>query len=131
HEARLLREKIDARLRADPQANLVVLGDFNDTKDTPPIKTLKGRGRTAMIDTRPAEQNGDNVAPERTGYDPRNITWTYHYGVEDTYSRVDYILISPGLAKEWLQEETFVQAGPNWGLASDHRPLVATFRTAD
>jgi endonuclease/exonuclease/phosphatase family metal-dependent hydrolase len=30
-EARLLREKIDARLASDSEANLVVLGDFNDT----------------------------------------------------------------------------------------------------
>jgi endonuclease/exonuclease/phosphatase family metal-dependent hydrolase len=71
------------------------------------------------------------VPPERSGYDPRNITWTYHYGVEDTYSRVDYILISGGLAKEWVKEETYVLAVPNWGLASDHRPVVATFRAVD
>ena len=37
-EAKLLREKIDARLAANPNANLVVLGDFNDTKDSPPPK---------------------------------------------------------------------------------------------
>jgi endonuclease/exonuclease/phosphatase family metal-dependent hydrolase len=33
-EAKVLREKIDARLAADPKANLVVLGDFNDTIDS-------------------------------------------------------------------------------------------------
>ncbi len=131
HEATILREKIDARFRADPNANLVLLGDLNDTKNAPAIRMLRGRGRTALTDTRPAEQNGDNVPPERSGYDPRNITWTYHYGVEDTYSRVDYILISAGLAKEWVKEETYVLAVPNWGLASDHRPVVATFRAAD
>jgi endonuclease/exonuclease/phosphatase family metal-dependent hydrolase len=130
-EATILREKIDARFRADPNVNLVLLGDLNDTKDSPAIRLLRGRGRTALTDTRPAERNGDNVPPERAGYDPRNITWTYHYGVEDTYSRVDYILISGGLAKEWVKEETYVLAVPNWGLASDHRPVVATFRAVD
>ncbi len=131
HEATILREKIDARLKADPNANLVVLGDFNDTKDSKPIKALRGRGRTALVDTRPAERNGDNLPAERAGYDPRNVTWTYHYGVEDSYLRVDYILISAGLAKEWVREDTYVLAIPNWGLASDHRPLVATFRAQD
>ncbi len=130
-EATIFREKIDARLRADPNANLVVLGDFNDTKDAAPIKALRGRGRTALIDTRPAERNGDNLPTERAGDTPRNITWTYFYGVEDSYSRVDYILISSGLAKEWLPDETYVQTIPNWGLASDHRPIVATFKAAD
>ena len=131
HEAMILREKIDARFKADPNANFVVLGDFNDTKDAKPIRALRGRGRSALIDTRPAERNGDNLKPERAGHDPRNVTWTYYYGVEDSYSRVDYILISPGLAKEWVPEETYVLSIPNWGLASDHRPIVATFRAAD
>jgi len=131
HEATILREKVDARLRADPNANLVVLGDFNDTKDAAPIKALRGRGRTALIDTRPAERNGDNLPAERASYTPRNITWTYHYGVEDSYSRVDYILISSGLAKEWVPDETYVLTIPNWGLGSDHRPILATFRAAD
>lgn len=130
-EATILRGKIDARLRADPNANLVVLGDFNDTKGSQPIKTLRGRGRTALIDTRPAERNGDHLAPEREGLAPRNVTWTYFYGVEDRYERVDYLLISAGLAREWLPAETYVLTIPNWGLASDHRPVMATFRATD
>jgi endonuclease/exonuclease/phosphatase family metal-dependent hydrolase len=28
-----------------------------------------------------------------------------------------------------VTNETYVLAAPNWGVASDHRPLVATFRT--
>src|SRR5258706_175558 len=37
-EGKLLREHIDARLAANPNANLVVLGDFNDTQDSPSTK---------------------------------------------------------------------------------------------
>lgn len=130
-EARVLRKKIDARLNADPNANIIVLGDFNDTKNTPPIKILRGRGRGALIDTRPAEKNGDTTPPSRPGHDPPNITWTYFYGVEDSYSRVDYIMISSGLAKEWNKDQTYVLATSNWGLASDHRPIVANFEAMD
>jgi len=130
-EAKILRGIVDKRLAANPNANIIVLGDFNSTKDTPPIRTLLGRGSTRLIDTRPAEKNGDNAPPPNPNWDPRNITWTHHYGVEDTYSRIDYILISPGLAREWVKEETYVLAIPNWGVASDHRPLVATFHAAD
>jgi endonuclease/exonuclease/phosphatase family metal-dependent hydrolase len=130
-EARLLRQKINARLRDHPNANLVVLGDLNHTKDAYSTRLIVGSGRNALVDTRPAERNGDNLPPERPGYDARNIAWTHFYGKEDTYSRVDYILLSPGMARELNKDETFVLALPNWGLASDHRPIVATLVAAD
>jgi exonuclease III len=60
-----------------------------------------------------------------------NVTWTYYYNVEDTYSRIDYILLSPGMAREWLKSETYVLSLPNWGVGSDHRPIVAGFETED
>jgi endonuclease/exonuclease/phosphatase family metal-dependent hydrolase len=127
-EGKILREKIDARLAANPNANLVVLGDLNDTYNTKSVKAVIGRGKTALIDTRPAERNGDNQPhPINSRYHPRNVAWTHHYGVEDTYSRIDYILLSPGMAREWLTSETYVLTLPNWGMGSDHRPLVATF----
>ena len=112
-------------MQANPNLNLVVLGDFNDTKDTKPIRTLIGRGRLALLDTRPAERNGDNQPAANERWDPAWITWTHFYGKEDTYSRIDYILLSPGLAREWVKADTSVLALPNWGVASDHRPVVA------
>lgn len=130
-EALLLREKIDARLIAKPNLNLIVLGDFNDSKDAPSTRALLGRGKSALIDTRLAEQNGDDQPDGRLRSAARTVTWTYYYGKEDTYSRIDYILLSSGMAREWNQAESYVLALPNWGVASDHRPLVATFSTAD
>lgn len=128
-EARLLREKVDALLQADPKANLVVLGDFNDTKDSASTKALIGRGKFKLVDTRPAERSGDDLPNENPAWEPMNITWTHYYGKEDTYSRIDYILLSPGMAREWVTNETYIPRIPNWGLGSDHRPLVATFET--
>ena len=130
-EAKLLREKIDARLAENPDANLIVLGDFNDTYNTASTKAVVGRGKTALIDTRPAERNGDNLPhPTNPRYSPRNVTWTHYYGVEDSYSRIDYILLSPGMAREWVTNQTYALTIPNWGIGSDHRPLVAEFDTA-
>lgn len=130
-EAIILREKIDARLAANPDANLIVLGDLNDTKDTKSTRAIIGRGRKALIDTRPSERNGDNQPNPNPRYEPRNITWTHHYGKEDTYSRIDYILISRGMAREWSKEETYILTLANWGIGSDHRPVVASFFAAD
>ena len=130
-EARLLREKIDARLAANPNVNLSVLGDLNDTKDTLPIRTIIGQYRSPLIDTRPAEQNGDDQPHPNPRFDPPNVTWTYYYGKEDAYSRFDYLLLSRGMAREWITNETYILRLPNWGIGSDHRPVVATFRAEE
>ena len=130
-EAILLREKIDALCQADPRINLVVLGDFNDTKDSKSTRAVIGRGKHALIDTRPAERNGDDQPNPNPRYEPRAITWTHHYGKEDTYSRIDYLLLSPGMAREWDRENTYILTQPNWGIGSDHRPIVATFRAVN
>jgi endonuclease/exonuclease/phosphatase family metal-dependent hydrolase len=128
-----LREVITERLAANPNLNLVVLGDFNDTKDTRSVRTIMGRAnaRNGLVDTRPAELNGDSLPPLNARQDARRITWTHYYGVEDSYSRIDYILLSKGMAAEWIPEETYILALPNWGQASDHRPIVATIYAED
>jgi endonuclease/exonuclease/phosphatase family metal-dependent hydrolase len=130
-EALLLREKIDAILAQRPTANLIVLGDLNDFRDARSTRAVIGRGRNTLVDTRPAERNGDThaVANEPGAY--RQITWTHFYAKEDTYARLDYILLSRGMAREWDPQGTYILTMANWGIASDHRPLVATFSTDD
>lgn len=129
-EAKLLRSHVDARLAADPNVNLLVCGDLNDNYDTAGIKAVVGRGNKALVDTRPAERNGDNQPnPSNPRWFPRNVAWTHYYGKEDSYSRLDYILLSSGMAKEWVKEETYALTLANWGIGSDHRPIVATFST--
>jgi endonuclease/exonuclease/phosphatase family metal-dependent hydrolase len=122
-EAVALRHVLDGRFEDNPGQNLIVLGDFNDIKDSKPIRTIMGRGRGRLFDTRPGERNGDSES--------RTITWTHYYSKEDSYSRIDYILLSHGMEREWLPEETYVLSVPNWGVASDHRALVAGFVAED
>ncbi|MEJ5237738.1 MAG: endonuclease/exonuclease/phosphatase family protein [Limisphaera sp.] len=130
-EARILRAKIEERLSAQPEANLLVAGDLNDVKNSRPVRTILGSGRIRLTDTRPAERNGDTVPALRPRSDPPRITWTHFYEPEDSYSRVDYVLLSRGMTREWVPEETYVLAFPDWGLASDHRPVLATFVAED
>jgi endonuclease/exonuclease/phosphatase family metal-dependent hydrolase len=130
-EAKVLRGIIDEHFKTDPNAKLVVLGDFNDVKSSDSTKTIIGRGKFKLTDTRPAERNGDNTTNSNPRYDPRTVTWTYYYGLEDTYARIDYILLSPAMTRDWVTNETYVLTIPNWGIGSDHRPIVATFKTDD
>jgi endonuclease/exonuclease/phosphatase family metal-dependent hydrolase len=130
-EAKILRRVIDAQLSARPNVNLIVLGDLNDSKDSASTKAVIGRGKNKLTDTRPAERNGDTAPSENPRFDPRDVVWTHYYGVEDSYSRLDYILLSPGLTREWVRSETYVLTMPNWGVGSDHRPLVVTLETKE
>ena len=127
-EARILREKIDERFKLNPDVNLVVLGDFNDTYNARSIREVIGRASHKLVDTRPAERSGDSQPnPANPHCGPRNVCWTHYYGMEDTYARIDYILISRGMAREWVTNQTCALAISNWGIGSDHRPIVATF----
>ena len=126
-EAKVLRRIIDAHFNANPDAKLVVLGDFNDTINSASTKAIVGRGKFKLTDTRPPERNGDNVPGEPPYFKPRNVAWTYFYGADDTYTRIDYILLSPSMARDWVKAETYIPTIPNWGIGSDHRPIVATF----
>jgi endonuclease/exonuclease/phosphatase family metal-dependent hydrolase len=128
-EAKILRGIVDAKLARDPNANLVVLGDFNDVKSSASTKEIIGRGKLKLTDTRPAERNGDTDASENPRYEPRAVTWTHYYGVEDTYSRIDYIFLSPALTRHWLKHGTYILTPPNWGTGSDHRPITIAFST--
>ncbi len=126
-EAKMLRNIVDAHFKANANAKLIVLGDFNDSKNSDAMKEIIGRGKFKLTDTRPAERNGDNSFVENIYHEPRDVTWTYFYGADDTYSRIDYILLSPAMAKVWKTNETYIPTIPNWGIGSDHRPIVATF----
>ncbi len=110
-EAKVLRGIIDEHFKADPNVKLIVLGDFNDVKSSDSTKAVIGRGKFKLTDTRPSERNGDNAPNANPRYDPRTVAWTYHYGLDDTYARIDYILLSPARARDWVTvNETYALA---------------------
>jgi endonuclease/exonuclease/phosphatase family metal-dependent hydrolase len=127
-EALVLRERIDEFFRARPNGNLVVLGDFNDGVSSRAIRTIIGRGRNGMFDPRPAERNGDNEPNPDPRYSPRQIVWTHYFGRDETYSRLDYILLSPSLRGHINPEPTYIPQIPNWGIGSDHRAIMVGLR---
>ncbi|MDC0143910.1 endonuclease/exonuclease/phosphatase family protein [Verrucomicrobia bacterium] len=127
-EARELRRIIEERLKADTNANLMVVGDLNDTQDQPAIRTLLGSKAPKLVDLRPCERNGDRAPHQQSAkFIPRRVAWTSFYWKEDSYSRFDYLIASTGMNRELRREGTFVQAMADWGLASDHRLVVSEF----
>jgi endonuclease/exonuclease/phosphatase family metal-dependent hydrolase len=130
-EAKLLRERIDDFFQREPNGNFIVLGDFNDDIGSRTLKTIVGRNRTRLFDPRPCERNGDTMANPNPRYEPRRILWTHYFAKEETYSRLDYILLSGSLRSAVDPAETYVLAMPNWGTASDHRPVCVRLNLAD
>jgi len=127
-EAVILRQKLENIFSSRPNANFMVAGDLNDTRESKPVRTIIAAGRkNALVDTRPAEPNGDDAPNPNPSYPPPQVTWTHYFGKEDSYRRIDYILLSKGMAREWVTNDTFIVRVPNWGVGSDHRPIIATF----
>jgi endonuclease/exonuclease/phosphatase family metal-dependent hydrolase len=116
NEAHLLRREIDAILRDDPQARLVVYGDFNDTRNSPALRAIHGPGNSPRSLLMIALK------------DSRGQFWTHHWDYQDVYSRIDYVMVSTSLrgAVEWDQCKVIDReevAG-----ASDHRPLLVILK---
>jgi endonuclease/exonuclease/phosphatase family metal-dependent hydrolase len=106
----------DLVLRRHPRpagALFLVCGDWNDSPTSRPIRALTRRGDTRIGHLLPAT-------------DSRGETWTHVFRKEDVYSRIDYLLVSPGLRRFVAAPGARILDGPDVGRASDHRPVVVT-----
>jgi endonuclease/exonuclease/phosphatase family metal-dependent hydrolase len=120
YEARLLRRLVDDILRVEPEANVLLVGDLNDTPESSPISTLCSRRSNPprqLYDLRPVDRFG--------------LSWTHCWDSADTYSRIDYAMVSYGLLPEVDFGATEIPFFPEWSLASDHRPLLITLNLRD
>jgi len=116
HEARLLRRHVDALLKEDPQARLVVYGDINDTRPSKAFKTVTG------------SYNDPGYLTALPLKDSRGHAWTHHWAPHDIYSRIDFITVSRALRSEVDFRASHLIDVEDWDKASDHRALVAIFR---
>ncbi|MDB6135521.1 MAG: Endonuclease/Exonuclease/phosphatase family protein [Verrucomicrobiales bacterium] len=116
NEAHLLRQYVDSTLTAAPETNLLVYGDFNDTRDQPTVKAVKGvRGAAAAL-------------TEIAAADDSGQRWTFYYPEGDVYSRIDFLLASAGLMPEVRKGHAFLPGGGGvWSRGSDHRPVTLDF----
>ena len=116
NEARLLRQHIDGVLTKDPNENLLVYGDLNDTKDQPAIQEILG------------PRQGPNRLKEIPLADAQGDRWTYYRRLSDTYDRIDYILADQALLPQIDQSHSYLYRSADWYSASDHRPVVVVIK---
>lgn len=110
-EAEAVRDLVLSRFPDPKQAKFIVCGDWNDTRRSKPVRSLIKRGNLEL---------GELL---RT-YDSRGETWTHFYRSEDSYSRIDYLLVSPGLLPHVTRKGTArIYDGESVRTASDHRPV--------
>jgi len=116
NEAGLVRKHIDDILTVDPNAYLMVYGDFNDTKRTKSVYTIKGRSnstkRLDMIDLA----------------DSRGELWTHHWTREDIYSRIDFCMASLALSPFIDKKNCKILDPGYWEKGSDHRALLVLIK---
>ena len=54
--------------------------------------------------------------------------WTHYWKFADLYERIDFILVTDNLLKKWDRPKSYIYRSDHWNQASDHRPIVATFK---
>lgn len=111
-EARELRRLLDEELTENPEARLIVTGDFNDTPESETIKTIVGTGANALWSA------GNDLN------DPAAVSYN-----EGKYrSVIDFILCSPAMQKEYVKGSFQIPQGAVETTGSDHNPVKATFK---
>lgn len=116
NEARLLNKHVRKMLERSKHLNLVVVGDMNDNITSSTLREIIGRP-AYLFDTRPADEVGD--------------VWTHYWDAQETYTRIDYILVSAAMQKEWVPEKSYLPRVPGMLDGSDHRPVVVVFKAVD
>jgi endonuclease/exonuclease/phosphatase family metal-dependent hydrolase len=114
-EATAVRDTVLRRFPEPATARFLILGDCNDAKDSKAVLRLLKRGSTEIARLLPAA-------------DARGETWTHAYRKEDSYSRVDHIMVSPGFHAAVADGRASIYDAPGVREASDHRPVVVTLK---
>jgi endonuclease/exonuclease/phosphatase family metal-dependent hydrolase len=109
-EATAVRDRVLERFPTPAQARFIILGDCNDSRTSKAIAFLQKRGKT-------------EIATLLHGTDSRGEMWSHAWRREESYSRVDQILVSPALLSSVKDKAARIYDGPSVREASDHRPV--------
>lgn len=117
-EATAVRERIRERVGLGAVKRFIVLGDCNDSRSSRTLTHLQKRGRTEIARLLPAS-------------DSRGEVWTHLFRRDESYSRVDHVLVCPDLLPAVVGREARIFDGEGVLLASDHRPVFVDVSLSD
>ncbi|MBL4575699.1 MAG: endonuclease/exonuclease/phosphatase family protein, partial [Opitutaceae bacterium] len=113
-EARAVRNYILKRYENPQLDRFMIVGDFNDTRSSRTMKSFLKRGKTEISEAvRCLNAYGQG--------------WTYFYEKEDVYSRVDFLLVSPGMSSQ-IKAPGIIFNEPEAQKGSDHRLVMVTLK---
>ncbi len=106
-----IRRLAEQRLAKDPTARILVVGDFNDTASSNPIRNLTGEGENALLGRWDSLPDG-----------------TVTYNQSPYRAMIDFIFCSPAAAEKMVDGSYRVESQTLQQSGSDHNPVIADFR---
>lgn len=117
NEAHLLRRHLDTVFAGNPAASVLLYGDFNEHRNEPAIDEIIGPRASA------------GTLTEVKIWDFDGEVWTHFWDAADVYSRFDYFFVSKALRPRIDFTRSFVYSKRTFHRASDHRPIVISFKS--
>ena len=114
-EAGAVRDLVLARYPDAARGRFILCGDWNDTLGSKSVRTLSKRGEM-------------EVGEILSAADSHGETWTHFYRREDTYSRIDYILVSAAMKSLVMGGPATIWDGPGARDGSDHRAVFVQLK---
>lgn len=87
--------------------NFAILGDFNDTPDSPPLQAITSALSPALTDVHAHIPAANRITFENSRF----------------REAIDFILLSPDLARRMVPQSGVIFHGEPFTIASDHRPV--------
>lgn len=108
-QAQIVNEFVAQLLQVDPQANVIVQGDLNDSPDSLPLKTLEG-----------------NILENLTVRLPLSDQFSFKF--RGNPELIDHLLVSENLSRVAQPEIDIVHVNVGFSKpVSDHDPVIAAF----
>jgi endonuclease/exonuclease/phosphatase family metal-dependent hydrolase len=111
-EAAELRRLLDAKFAANSDARIIIMGDFNDTRESKSLATIFGSGAAAMWAPEIKETEDSIPDPEFPNGRPP----------------IDFITMSPALKAMYVEGSCQTRRSPAEYDGSDHDPQWAVFK---
>lgn len=110
-EAQHTRAIADGLAKQDPTRAIIILGDFNDTPNSPPYLAVVGDGATKFTDASLTMPAGDR--------------WSYNF--QGKLELIDYQMSNSVLGPMLDKTSVVIRHSGNVDIASDHSPVIATY----